>query len=292
MILNSASGIGIGMAIPYTCRPPLRPMCLGSNINTEQLRAQLDHLHSEAESTRAKANSARLRLLRLSEAAEKIQRQAAINVQTGKENDARELLFQKKKVMQALEKSKSRIELLDELSTKLNEAISVKESQLVGNVALDFEVSNENASSPVWIISPKQENTEDRNENMKFEPNVVELDGQRDLQLCSESEERPSVDKEQENIQASLSVSIWNEDDIVSSLGGISSYEEFLEHLDQELSKIEAKLVTILRVSTLVLDGKDTPKNSKVQQTLELLEDICGIKKRIASFKLTKVETR
>ena len=54
MILNSASGIGIGMAIPYTCRPPLRPMCLGSNINTEQLRAQLDHLHSEAESTRAK----------------------------------------------------------------------------------------------------------------------------------------------------------------------------------------------------------------------------------------------
>jgi phage shock protein A len=67
------------------------------------------------------ANSARLRLLRLSEAAEKIQRQAAINIQTGKENDARELLFQKKKVMQALEKSKSRIELLDELSTKLNE---------------------------------------------------------------------------------------------------------------------------------------------------------------------------
>ncbi len=162
------------------------------------------------------------------------------------------------------------------------QAISVKESQLVGNVALDFEVSNENASSPVWIISPKQENTEDRNENMKFEPNVVELDGQQDLQLCSESEERPSFDKEQENIQASLSVSIWNEDDIVSSLGGISSYEEFLEHLDQELSKIEAKLVTILRVSTLVLDGKDTPKNSKVQQTLELLEDICGIKKRYA----------
>jgi len=56
----------------------------------------------------------------LSEAAEKIQRQAAISVQTGKENDARELLFQKKKVKQALEKSKSRIELLDELSTKLN----------------------------------------------------------------------------------------------------------------------------------------------------------------------------
>uniref|UniRef100_A0A7N2MC24 Uncharacterized protein n=1 Tax=Quercus lobata TaxID=97700 RepID=A0A7N2MC24_QUELO len=120
MILNSAAGIG--MAVPCTCRPPLllRPMCLSSNINTEQLRAQLDQLHSEAARTRAKANSARLRLLRLSEAAEKIQRQAAISVQTGKENDARELLFQKKKVKQALEKSKSCIELLDELSTKLN----------------------------------------------------------------------------------------------------------------------------------------------------------------------------
>lgn len=71
------------------------------------------------------ANSARLRLLRLSEAAEKLRRQAAISMQTGKENDAREALFQKKKVMLALEKSKSRIELLDELSTKLNEVNEV-----------------------------------------------------------------------------------------------------------------------------------------------------------------------
>lgn len=67
------------------------------------------------------ASSARLRLLRLSEAAEKLKRQAAINVHTGKENDARELLFQKKKVMQAMEKSKNRVELLDELCAKLNE---------------------------------------------------------------------------------------------------------------------------------------------------------------------------
>ncbi|XP_030932196.1 uncharacterized protein LOC115957977 [Quercus lobata] len=280
MILNSAAGIG--MAVPCTCRPPLllRPMCLSSNINTEQLRAQLDQLHSEAARTRAKANSARLRLLRLSEAAEKIQRQAAISVQTGKENDARELLFQKKKVKQALEKSKSCIELLDELSTKLNKAISLKESQLVGNVALDLEVSNENAPSPVWIITPKQENKEDLNENIEVEPHVLDLDGQQ------------AVGKEPEDIQASLSVGIWNDNDLIHGLSGISSYDEFLEHIDQELSKIEAELVTILRVSTLVLDSKETPKNSKVQQTQELLESICGIRKRIASIKLTKVETR
>lgn len=67
------------------------------------------------------ANSARLRLLRLSEAAEKLRKQASLSLKRGKETDARELLFQKKKVMQALEKSKVRIELLDELCTKLNE---------------------------------------------------------------------------------------------------------------------------------------------------------------------------
>lgn len=59
--------------------------------------------------------------MRLSEAVEKLQRQALTCVRTGKEDDARDLLFQKKKVMQALEKSKTRIDLLDQLSAKLNQ---------------------------------------------------------------------------------------------------------------------------------------------------------------------------
>lgn len=63
--------------------------------------------------------------MRLSEAAEKLKRQAAISVRTGKEDDARELLFQKKRVVEALEKSKTRIEFLDQLSTKLNEVLSL-----------------------------------------------------------------------------------------------------------------------------------------------------------------------
>ncbi|KAL2459857.1 hypothetical protein Fot_54601 [Forsythia ovata] len=88
-------------------------------IKTEQLRQQLDLLHKEAENTRAKANNVRLRLMRLSEPAEKLRRQAAISVQAA--INAWELLFQKKKVMQAMEKSKSRIEVLDELLAKLNE---------------------------------------------------------------------------------------------------------------------------------------------------------------------------
>ena len=162
------------------------------------------------------------------------------------------------------------------------QAISLKESQLVGNVGLDLEVGNENAPSPVRIITPKQENKEDLNENIEVEPHVLELDGQQDLQLCSEIEESLPVGKEAEDIQASLSVGIWNDNDLISGLSGISSYDEFLEHIDQELSKIEAELVTILRVSTEVLDSKETRKNSKVQKTQELLESICGIRKRYA----------
>lgn len=57
----------------------------------------------------------------MSEAAENLCRQAAVSVRKGKEDDARELLLQKKKVKLALEKSKGRVELLDELAAKLNE---------------------------------------------------------------------------------------------------------------------------------------------------------------------------
>lgn len=68
--------------------------------------------------------------MRLSEAAEKFRRQAATSVQTGKEDDARKLLFQKKQVILAMEKLKSRIELLDELSAKLNEVYPLSYMQL------------------------------------------------------------------------------------------------------------------------------------------------------------------
>ena len=67
------------------------------------------------------AQNARLRILRLSEAAEKLRRRAAIDIQSGNENEARDLLLQKKKVTQALDRSKNRIELLEELASKIDE---------------------------------------------------------------------------------------------------------------------------------------------------------------------------
>ncbi|MED6197255.1 hypothetical protein PIB30_054996 [Stylosanthes scabra] len=169
MIAKCASPIAIAIAVhnSHSHGSSFRPIKIiikscasstsSSNLNTsEHLRSQLDHLHAEAHTTITKANNARMRLLRLSEAAEKLQKQAAISIQRGDENGAREMLFQRKKVLQALEKSKSRIELLDELSTKLSEAISLKESQLIG-FTMNMEDTIEDASSPIRIVAPKEE---------------------------------------------------------------------------------------------------------------------------------------
>lgn len=252
-----------------------RTVCLASNVNTELLRNQLDQLHSEAHNTRRKANNARFRLLRLSEAAEKLRWQAARNLQIGKENDARELLLQKKKVMEALEKSKGRVELLDELASKLNEAISVKESQLVENVASDLEISIDDSESPVRIVSPTQE----RGERIDGENSIASnnSDGGKDQDLVHDvnNEAMLSV-SEAEDITVLEGFSGENNANMLSSFKGVSSYIDLLENLDQKLYKIEEELGTILDLSTLILEDKEKPNNSRVLQISELLEDIRG----------------
>ncbi|KAE9606319.1 hypothetical protein Lal_00013572 [Lupinus albus] len=285
MIMKYVRSISIAMpALPIPQRPIIICCALSpsSTFNTQHLRSQLDHLHSEAHHTTTKANSARLRLLRLSEAADKLQKQAAIRIQKGEENDAREMLYQRKKVLQALENTKRRIELLDELSIKLSEAISLKESQLIGNT-MNIEDTPEDASSPVRIIAPKEEVQNDFTYD-DLNPNTMKLSDVRDVQLSVESEGNPNDEKETENFQGSLSNSSWNEKNIASSLSEISSYEAFMEHIDQKLSEIEAELVTVLNVSTLVLNSKERPNNLRLQQIMELLDSIHGIRQRISSL--------
>ncbi|KAJ8749257.1 hypothetical protein K2173_018736 [Erythroxylum novogranatense] len=275
MILQSGSGV-VGACGRLMRASPII-LCLPSNTktSTDQLRLQLDQLHAEAETTREQANSGRLRLMRLSEAAEKLKGQAAISVNSGKETEARDLLFQKKKVMQAMERSKSRIALLDELSMKLNEAISMKESQLIGNVASDLEVDGESTTGPIRIISPKQGVKEDIHE----EEDLSSFKGQ-EINISADGEASPPCNQEVKPITRGT----YGEDSIVKGLNGISSYEDFLEHLDLQLSRIEAELVTILNVSSLVLSDNEKHINFNIQQTIELLESIRGIRLRVASF--------
>lgn len=274
------------------CRPSSRPVCFASAraTDTEQLRAQLDQLHAEAQTTRTKANNARLRLLRLSEAAEKFRRQASINVQTGKENDARELLFQKKKIMQALEKSNSRIRLLDELSAKLNEAISIKESQLIGNVAADLEVGSNNMSNPVHIVSPKQDILEVVHKKESFDPDISEKGERIDLDASLRPVGNLAFDNNADHIEEPISASANIENHVVDRSNRISSFNDFLEGIDEQLKKIEEELMTISRVSSIILDIKENRKNIRMQQLIELIESVRDIRERISGM-IQKVET-
>ncbi|XP_024989011.1 uncharacterized protein LOC112523580 isoform X1 [Cynara cardunculus var. scolymus] len=262
---------------------PARTVCLASRIDADQLRDQLDQLHFEASNTRAKANKARQRLLRLSEAAEKLQQQAAISVQAGKENDAREMLLQKKKAMQALEKTKSRIELLDELSTKLIEAISLRERKLVGTVALNLEIEREDDASQVRVFSPPSQS--------------LGVDGNSEKDLLNSSEGQELQDRtynlptedETNNIEGSLQVplqlsthGIESDNDLISRLTGLTSYEDLLDRIDQYLNKVEDEVSTVVKFSTLVLESKETPANVKLQQLMEILDAVRHVRQRIA----------
>lgn len=159
------------------------------------------------------------------------------------------------------------------------QAISLKESQLIGNVTMNIEDSTEDASSPVRIIAPKEEVPKDSTKD-DSDPNMMKFSDIQDVQLSLESQGNPLDDKETEYLQGSLSTGSWNENDICGSFSEISSYEDFMEHIDQKLREIEAELVTVLNVSTLVQDSEERPKNSRLQQMMELLESIHDIRQR------------
>lgn len=160
------------------------------------------------------------------------------------------------------------------------QAISVKERQLIGNVALDLEVVREDASSPVRIVSPTPEDGEDLDEVEELVPKGSKLtDGQENL-LLTENQANLHVEPEGDDVRKPLTSGVWNEEDKINSLQGITSFENFLEHLDDKLNKIEAELVTVLRISTLVVDNHEKATNFKVQQIMELIESIGGIRQR------------
>lgn len=161
------------------------------------------------------------------------------------------------------------------------QAVSLKERQLIGNVALDLEVAGEDASSPVRIVSPTTEATEDLVVTNEFGSDDQKFNDDQELQSKTDNQAILPVDPQQEGLLEGFSPGVISVgDEISGSLRGISSFGGFLEHLDEQLNKIEAELDTVLRVSTLVLASEDKTKNFKVQQALELLESIRGIRQR------------
>ncbi|XP_048434363.1 uncharacterized protein LOC103947517 isoform X1 [Pyrus x bretschneideri] len=165
------------------------------------------------------------------------------------------------------------------------QAISLKERQLIGNVSLDLGLVREDAFSPVRIVSPTTEVAEDLKESKEFVPN----DLNKEMPLPKDNQEGSPVEPEGEDLRERLNKGAWNEDETISSLKGITSFESFLEHLDYQLNKIEAELITILRISTLVVDSQEKSKKFKVQKTMELLDSVSGVRQ---SIKMANVEIR
>lgn len=67
---------------------------------------------------------------------------------------------------------------------------------------------------------------------------------------------------------------------MAESMEDVSSFLEFVEHLDKQFSKIEEEIITALRYSELVLEKDQTLNNFKLQETCKLLGDVKGIRER------------
>ncbi|XP_021724596.1 uncharacterized protein LOC110691921 isoform X2 [Chenopodium quinoa] len=176
--------------------------------------------------------------------------------------------------MSALEKSKGRVELLDELAAKLNEAISIKEAQLVRNVASDLDINGDDAGDLVRIVSPTQDNGTILDNESHTTFNRSEFSEDQELSLDIEREGDISSYSQAEEVPGSFSSE--NEANMLSSFGGPSSYIDFLEDLDQQLNNIESDLA-------LVLVNEEIPNNTKVQQ-LKILENIRSARGRIRNY--------
>lgn len=138
-------------------------------------------------------------------------------------------------------------------------------------------MASEDGSSPIRIASSEQEAKEE-SEETDFQSKDVNLHEYQDLQP-SAAEDHASIanDREQEAPPCS---DLGSEDEIVNSMKGASSYEDFMENLDKQLNIIEDELDAVLRVSTVLLDGEDKQKNLRVQQIVELQDSIQLIRKR------------
>ncbi|CAM8887967.1 unnamed protein product [Rhodiola kirilowii] len=153
MVVNSATtNMVTVVARPWTrCRACCSP---SSVVSSHQLRSELDQLHSEADMARTKANNARLRLMRLSEAAEITQTHRQLSVFKLDKKIMQGIFYDKRKRLWKRWKSqRGGSNCLTKLSAKLNEVSNnwQKKPQLIGNVSLDFEAGQE-VASPVRIV--------------------------------------------------------------------------------------------------------------------------------------------
>ena len=159
----------------------------------------------------------------------------------------------------------------------LVQAISIKEAQLVRNVALDLEIDGDNAEGPVRIVSPTRddEKTLDDDYNITYQSS----DGD-DKKLGPATNKEGNVLSFKEEVHAvSENISNGNEGTMFNNFKGLSTYIDFLDELDQQLYIIEKDLMTVFERPAAILENEEKLNSSKVKQ-LEILENIRGARMR------------
>lgn len=160
------------------------------------------------------------------------------------------------------------------------QAISTKESLLIGNMALDLDITEAEAPTPIRIVSPTEQSPNNTDDNQHLDLNNLEFGEDQELQVFAKSQDNINSQNDCNSHEESFSKKMLTGVDNVQDLREISAYEDFMTHLDQQLNKIEKELETFLRFSNMLLENKEKPEYSKVQHATEILEAVCHIRER------------
>ncbi|OAY80250.1 hypothetical protein ACMD2_25168 [Ananas comosus] len=242
--------------------------------------------------------------MRLSETAENLKRRAAMSVLAGKEGDARELLVQKKKLMQALEKSKSRIEVLDKLSAKINEipsnviswlkitwfqAISLKESKLIEHVAMQREIAQKDSSHQIRYAPTKSHVGEVADKAKDSLAAILKSAENYSVEVRSHSA-NIAANFDKQDFDASENSTDSDIDNVVGSLTGLSSYRDLLEQIDTQLHVVVSNIEEFMSTQLSIQSDQNQMKD-QLQKLSEILNNVLCIRGRIATIMQTLTDS-
>lgn len=244
----------------------------------ERLREQLLQLHAEADLTQSKANSTRVRLVRLTEAAENLKKRAAVSIRMGKENEAVDLLVQKKKLTKALESIKQRIEVLDKLSMKISEAISVKQNMLIEHALHPGMSNGKESNDNIRVFSSKVGDEADETTSSPAKSSEKAFD----LQHVVHSGMTGQL--EQSELQTSDSFTFSSDLESPNSITNHSSYDAFLDHIGFQLDSLECEIEQYISSQLAEQVDIQKPINAKWQKLSDVLKLVTETRERIAKI--------
>uniref|UniRef100_A0A1D1Z491 Type II inositol 3,4-bisphosphate 4-phosphatase n=1 Tax=Anthurium amnicola TaxID=1678845 RepID=A0A1D1Z491_9ARAE len=167
-------------------------------------------------------------------------------------------------------------------------AISLKETQLIGNLTVLSVVNAADADQPIHIISPRDDVDDGSKESGFVDSSILKLGEIEEMESHNFQADIPG--ETLRTVYEEARISYVDGTDKMNFLKDISSFDNFLEHIDGHLREIETDIVTLVKLSTLVMENEQQQKSLKDQQALQVLKDICSIRRRIESIIQSKTE--